>query len=648
MKNGFVRVAACVPVTRPCECDGNARRIATAAQEAADARVDVAVFPELCVTGCTAADFYLHTGLQGQAEKALADLAKSTAGLAPLLAVGMPVVVDGRLFNCSVLLQKGRVLGVVPKTHLPGYAEFYEPRWFEPAFRAHAGSVRLAGQEAPFGTDLLFEDAAKGLLVGVEICEDLWVPIPPSTRQALAGAHLSINLSASNELVGKASYRRSLVKAHSAACILGYVYASAGPGESTTDVVYSGHALIAENGVLLEESPLFRPDGGMTVADVDVVRIERERLRNKSFFDAADCLPGAVRTSFRRVAFVADGGPSAPLDLLRAVDPSPFVPASEIEACARSREIVAIQAAGLAQRLSAAKAQKAVVAVSGGLDSALALLIGALALDRLGRPRSALVALTMPGPGTTVRTRGNSEALSLALGADFREIPIADAIAVHLRDIGQSDGVHDTTYENAQARERCQIAMDVANREYGLMVGTGDLSELAIGFTTYGGDHMSMYAVNTGVPKTLVRSLVRNLAEDMPGCRHVLLDVLATPVSPELLPPDEDGGISQRTEEIVGPYELHDFFLYHFVRFGETPRRVLFLAEKAFAGRYAKKELRRVLAVFLQRFFQSQFKRSCIPDGPKVGSVALSPRGDLRMPSDASPEAFLKDLEDAP
>jgi NAD+ synthase (glutamine-hydrolysing) len=648
MKNGFARVAACVPVTRPCQCDANAARIVVEAQRAADALADVAVFPELCITGCTAADFYLHTGLQTQAEAALADLAKATSGLPTLLALGLPVVLEGRLFNCAVLLQRGRILGVVPKTYLPGYAEFYEPRWFEPAYRAPSDTVRLAGQTAPFGTDLLFEDAVKGLVVGVEICEDLWVPIPPSSYQALAGAHLVLNLSASNELVGKASYRRSLVLSRSASCILGYAYASAGPGESTTDVVFSGHAMVAENGVLLTESPLFRPEGGTMLADLDVARILRERMRNRSFFDGGSPHGSPLVPNYRRVAFEANGGPARPEDLMRFVDPSPFVPASEPEAFARSREIVAIQAAGLAQRLSAAKARKAIVAVSGGLDSALALLVAAKACDRLGLPRTATIGITMPGPGTTGRTRGNSELLVRALGADFRTIPIGDAIDVHLRDIGQPVGLHDTTYENAQARERCQIAMDVANREGGLMVGTGDLSELAIGFTTYGGDHMSMYAVNTGVPKTLVRSLVRTLAEDMPECRDVLLDILATPVSPELLPPDEDGGILQRTEEIVGPYELHDFFLYHFVRFGETPQRVLFLAEKAFAGRYAKKELKRVLAVFLQRFFQSQFKRSCIPDGPKVGSVALSPRGDLRMPSDASPEAFLKDLEDAP
>ena len=648
MKNGFARIAACVPVTRPCQCEENARRIADSAAAAANARADVVVFPELAIPGCTAADFYLHAGLLAQAEKALELLLKSTAELAPLLAVGLPVVLEGRLFNCAVLMQRGRILGVVPKTYLPGYAEFYEPRWFEPSFRATAATVRLAGQEVPFGTDLLFEDAVRGLVVGVEICEDLWVPIPPSSYQALAGAHLVLNLSASNELVGKAAYRRSLVLARSASCILGYAYASAGPGESTTDVVFSGHAMIAENGVLVEESPLFRPEGGMTLADIDIARIVRERMRNKSFFDGGSGGSAPSAAPFRRVGFEAVGGPEQPWDLLRTVDPLPFVPASETEAAARSREIVAIQTAGLAQRLSAASARKAVVAVSGGLDSALALLIGALACDRLGLPRSALVGITMPGPGTTGRTRGNSEALVKALGAEFRTIPIDKAVEVHLRDIGQPVGLHDTTFENAQARERCQIAMDVANREGGLMIGTGDLSELAIGFTTYGGDHMSMYAVNVGVPKTLVRSIVRTLAEDLPDCRTVLLDILATPVSPELLPPGEDGGIAQRTEEIVGPYELHDFFLYHFVRFGETPQRVLFLAEKAFSGRYSRKELKRVLSVFLSRFFHSQFKRSCIPDGPKIGSVALSPRGDLRMPSDASPEAFLKDLEDLP
>ncbi len=649
MRNGFARVAACVPVTRPCQCEENVRRIAALAAEAADAGADVAVFPELAIPGCTAADFYLHSALLQQASRALVRLLEATRGLTTLLAVGTALEAEGRLYNAAVLMQRGAVLGVVPKTYLPGYAEFYEPRWFEPAFRAAAKTVRLpGGKEVPFGSDLLFEDAERGLVVGAEICEDLWVPIPPSSYQALAGAHLVVNLSASNELVGKAAYRRSLVLSRSASCILGYVYASAGPGESTTDVVFSGHAMVAENGVLLAESPLFRPEGGITISDIDVDRLRRERLRNRSFFDANGWRTDTSEGSFRRVPFAAEGGPATPADLRRAVDPSPFVPASESEAASRSREILAIQAAGLAQRLSAAHARKAVVAVSGGLDSALALCVSALALDRIGLPRDALVAITMPGPGTTGRTRGNSEALAAALGCDFRVIPIADAIGVHLRDIGQPDGVHDTTYENAQARERCQIAMDVANREGGLMVGTGDLSELAIGFTTYGGDHMSMYSVNCGVPKTLVRSLVRTLADDLPGCGTVLRDILATPVSPELLPPEEDGTIAQRTEEIVGPYELHDFFLYHFVRFGETPRRVLFLAEKAFAGRFPRAELKRVLAVFLKRFFASQFKRSCIPDGPKVGSVALSPRGDLRMPSDASPEAFLKDLEDAP
>ena len=548
--------------------------------------------------------------------------------------VGLPLNAGGKLYNCAAVVMGGQLLGVVPKTNLPNYGEFYEGRWFTPA-PAAAGVIPLLGQQVPFGADLLFCcREVPDYRLAVEICEDLWVAAPPSTRHAVAGATVLVNCSASDETIGKAEYRRSLVVGQSARLMAGYLYADAGCGESTTDMVFAGHNLIAENGKLLAQTELFTND--MAVTELDVCRLAAERRRTNTW-------PSADTAGYTVIPFSL---PVTQTSLTRFIDPHPFVPADSAERSERCEAILTMQAEGLRRRLAHIGCRTAVLGISGGLDSTLALLVTVRAMDLLGRPRTDTVAVTMPGFGTTDRTRGNAEILCERLGVTLRTVPIAESVRQHFRDIGHDEAVTDTTYENAQARERTQVLMDIANQQNGIVVGTGDLSELALGWATYNGDHMSMYGVNGSIPKTLVRYLVRHAADTCgdEALAAVLSDILDTPVSPELLP-SADGSIGQKTEDLVGPYELHDFFLYHFIRYGCPPQKILYLAELAFAGRYDRTEILRWLRTFFRRFFQQQFKRSCLPDGPKVGSVTLSPRGDWRMPSDACATLWLQQLD---
>ncbi|MDX9867751.1 MAG: NAD(+) synthase [Kiritimatiellia bacterium] len=637
---GYCRVCASSPKIAPGAVEANVARMEEEARLADAAGADVLVFPELCVTGYTCADLFFQDTLLDAAERGLARFLEATRTLAPVCLLGLPVRVSCGVCNAAAVCCAGRLLGVVPKTHLPNTREFYERRWFLPGAGLPDRSVRLCGEEVPFGTDLLFQHEGTRLLcVGAEICEDLWSPLPPSGALALNGATVICNLSASNELVGKAAYRRALVLQQSARCHAAYVYAGAGPGESTTDLVFGGHTLIAENGSLLAEGERFARDGARTLADADLAFLAFERRQNRAF-DACAARVAPVR----RVGFVApERARPAAQRLLRPIAAHPFVPADAAERDARCAEVFAVQANGLATRLERAGLRRAVVGLSGGLDSALALLAVCEAFDCCGWDRSGILALTLPGFGTSRRTLDNALALGRALGVTVETISIAEACKRHLAEIGHTGEPVDTAYENAQARERTQILMDRANMLQALVVGTGDLSELALGWSTYNGDHMSMYGINAGVPKTLVRDLVRWVAEHRAGgpAAPVLSDILETPVSPELLPADAAGRITQKTEEVLGPYELHDFFLYQMVRCGAPPEKIRFLAAQAFEGRYGEEEIRRGLDLFLRRFFSQQFKRSCLPDGPKVGSLNLSPRGDWRMPSDASSESWL-------
>ena len=636
---GFIRVAAAVPELKVADCRYNAGKISELIRAAAEQGAAAVVFPELSLTAYSCGDLFHQHSLLQSALGQLAGLLEFTAALDTVVIVGIPVAADNQLFNCAAVLQRGNLLGLVPKTYIPGYKEFYEERWFAPGSRAISGSLRLFGRDVPFGTDLLFEaGGACNVCFGVEICEDLWVPVPPSSYQALAGAALLFNLSASNELIGKQEYRQELVRQQSARCVAGYVYTSAGVHESTTDVVYGGHALIAENGGLLAESERFERTGRLTVADIDVQRLQNDRFKNTSFMEATPL------KSFRKIGFTLPD--SGRRDAIRRFDPQPFVPSDPRARDKRCGEIFAIQTAGLAKRMAHTGAKNAVLGISGGLDSTLALMVTARTFDLLGIPREDISAVTMPGFGTTDTTYTNAVKLIGAMKAGFREINISEACLKHFADIGHDPAVHDVTYENVQARERTQILMDIANKQGGLVIGTGDLSELALGWCTYNGDHMSMYAVNCSIPKTLVKYLVRWAADNVADreTAKVLGSILDTPITPELLPPDKDGKIRQKTEDIIGPYELHDFFLYHAVRYGAPPKKILFMAEHAFREVYDKTEIVRWLRVFYKRFFSQQFKRSCLPDGPKVGSISLSPRGDWRMPSDSEASAWLEEL----
>lgn len=630
MKDGFIRVAAASPRVTPANCEENVLQIAQLMQKARQEQVALLALPEHCLTGYALGDLFLQHTLLEAAERGLAALIEQSAESDTVVVAGLPVRRGASLYSCAAVFQRGRLLGVVPKLHIPNYAEFYEARHFCSGEGAK-GLIRLAGFEAPFGADLIFTcEQLPEFNIGVEICEDLWVPCPPSGPLARAGATVIVNPSASTFVAGKQAYRRSLVEAQSARCMAGYVYASCGEGESSTDLVFAGHLMIAENGRMLKEAR----EGGMETADLDTQLLTAERRRMSTFTADEGQAYRTVPFSIERVEYTT---------LRRPVERRPFVPATDALYRERCAEVLDIQSAGLAKRLAHTHAKTAVVAVSGGLDSTLALLVTARAIRRYNLLCS-IIAITMPGPGTTPRTKGNAETLCHALQADLRTIPIGPALEQHLRDIGHGDA-HDVTYENAQARERMQIAMDVANMEGGLVVGTGDMSELALGFTTYNGDHMSMYGVNCGVPKTLVRHLIKYVADE-PGAqamRDTLYDILDTPVSPELLPA-KDGAITQKTEQILGPYELHDFYLYYFLRYGFEPLKILRLARAAFGGEYEDAFLRGCLITFVKRFFAAQFKRSCVPDGPKVGSVALSPRGDWRMPSDALCTEWLRGL----
>ncbi|MBQ8953267.1 MAG: NAD(+) synthase [Clostridia bacterium] len=630
MRDGFISVAAGTPPIRVADCGYNADNIIALMRQADERGVKLLALPELCVTGYTCADLFLQNTLLDAALQALRRIAEASGSLDVLTFVGLPVADRGRLYNCAAAVKGGEVLALIPKHFIPSYSVYYETRHFAPGPETPR-EITLNGQAVPFGADILLEcRELPAFRVAAEICEDLWVPDAPSIRHAMAGANLIVNASASDEAVGKADYRRALVANQSARLICGYLYASAGMGESSQDMVYAAHNLICENGVLLVESP--RYETGLTVTEIDLQLLESERRRISSFAAAETREHLTVPFSVRVEATT----------LTRFVDPMPFVPSDRAQRDRRCEDILNIQTQGLMQRLRHTHAQTAVVGVSGGLDSTLALLVTSRAFRALGLDPKGVLAVTMPCFGTTRRTRSNAETLSQCLGLRFMEVPIARAVEQHFRDIGQDENTHDVTYENSQARERTQVLMDLANKHGGLVIGTGDLSELALGWATYNGDHMSMYGVNASVPKTLVRYLVgyeADTSED-PALREVLRDILATPVSPELLPP-VDGDIAQKTEDIVGPYELHDFFLYHLLRRACPPDKVLRLAGLAFSGRYDEDTIRAWLKVFCRRFFSQQFKRSCLPDGPKVGSVTLSPRGDLRMPSDASSALWL-------
>jgi len=642
-KHGFLRIAVLAPELRVADPSFNASRIIDSLRGLSAGGVRLAVFPELCLTGYTCGDLFQQAALQSAAEAALAEVAAATGGSGLAAVVGLPVRSDGRLFNCAALLAGGRIVGLVPKSFPPNSQEFYEARWFAAARALAFGQIAIAGQDVPIGADLLFsaEDFPRALL-GIEMCEDLWAVEPPSGKQALAGASVLVNLSASNEILGKAPYRRDLVRGQSARCLAAYAYASSGPGESSTDLVFSGHGLIAECGAILAESERFSFGTTRAIADIDLARLEHERLRNSSFSIAA------AQTAFRRIPFRFGAAATRENNttLLHPLPPHPFVPQDRAARAEHCREILSIQSAGLAKRLLHTGAKTVVLGLSGGLDSSLAALVAIRALASIGRPASDLLAVIMPGPGSTGRTQDNAALLAATLGATTRTVPIGAALDRHLSDIGHPAGTHDVTFENSQARERTQILMDIANQTGGLVLGTGDLSELAIGWCTYCGDQMSMYHVNAGVPKTLVRHLIEWCADDADTGElpDVLRDIAATPITPELLPLAEDRTLVQKTEETVGPYELHDFFLFHTIRHGASPAKIALLARLAFGETYPGGEIDRWLEIFIRRFFANQFKRSAMPDGPKVGTVALSPRGDWRMPSDASPDAWLGGL----
>ena len=634
MQFGFIKTACATPSIRVADCTYNAQQTVAVVQNAAQQGVEVLCLPELGLTGYTCEDLFLQPVLLNGALNALQMVLEQTKQLSVLFAVGLPLVVHGKLFNCAAVVQGGKILGVVPKTYLPNYNEFYEARRFTAAPQ-ETTTITLLGQRVPFGTKLLFcHPADAACKIAVEICEDLWAPLPPSTHHAMAGATLVLNLSASDEIVGKAQYRRNLIAGQSARLLCGYLYADAGQGESTTDLVFAGHNIICENGTLLAQSELFQD--GMAITEVDVQRLAAERTKNTSFALQNAAEYTCIEMQPTQVQWQS----------VRPVEPNPFVPAVDTERANRCEAILEMQAQGLKKRMEHTHASKAVIGISGGLDSTLALLVVSRAFILMGKPLSDIVAVTMPCFGTTKRTRSNAEKLCDALGVSLQQVNIADTVRSNFKDIGQQESCLDVTYENTQARVRTLVLMNLANRLGGLVIGTGDLSELALGWATYNGDHMSMYAVNASVPKTLVRHIVATVAEESEAdLKEVLQDILDTPVSPELLPAQENGEIAQQTEEIVGPYELHDFFLYYAVRWGFAPDKIFWLAQKAFANRYDNRVLLKWLRNFYKRFFAQQFKRSCLPDGPKVGTVSLSPRGDWRMPSDACATLWLQQVE---
>ncbi|MCC8143886.1 MAG: NAD(+) synthase [Tannerellaceae bacterium] len=639
MEYGFVKVAAAVPHVLVADCFYNIGQIEQLMRKASGQDVQFIAFPELCITAYTCMDLFEQQTLLDCAEEALMQLVERTADLDIFTIVGVPLRTGNRLINAAVAFQHGTILGIVPKTYLPNYKEFQELRWFTPATSLTKENITIGQGVYPMG-NLRFVSGE--VAVGIEICEDLWVPVPPSCLLAMEGANLLFNISASNEIIGKNSYLRSLVTQQSARCMAGYVYASAGFGESSTDLVFAGNGMIAENGTLLQDSPRFTMQEQLIVSEIDIATLQNDRRVNVSFMQYVSSFPSPVS----RVIEFDLPALRKPFILSRPVDPHPFVPSGHAlnERC---EEIVNIQVADLAKRLVHTHSETAVVGISGGLDSTLALLVTVMTFDALKMPRKQIIGITMPGFGTTGRTYNNAINLMESLEVTIREISIKAACLQHFEDIGHDPSVHDITYENSQARERTQILMDVANQMNGMVIGTGDLSELALGWATYNGDHMSMYGVNGSIPKTLVRSLVQWIANYKVDeqSRITLLDIADTPISPELIPADENDNITQVTEDLVGPYELHDFFLYHFIRFGSHPAKIYFLAQTAFGDKYDNETIKKWLYTFFRRFFSQQFKRSCLPDGPKVGSVSLSPRGDWRMPSDAIATLWLKEIE---
>ena len=634
MRHGFIKVAAATPDIRVADVDYNKGQIINQMDEAAEAGAKIIVFPELCITGYTCSDLFLQDILLNSAKKALVEIAEHTKNLDALVFVGVPIAVGGELYNVAAALNHGNILGFTTKSFLPNYGEFYEMRQFRPGPKK-AEKILFGGKEIPFGPQLLFvEKQMTNLIVSAEICEDVWSPVPPSIEAAREGATVIVNCSASDETIGKASYRESLISGQSARLISGYIYANAGEGESTTDLVFGGHNLIAENGTILAEAKRF--SNGIIYTEFDVQKIANERRKNTTFTETQEHVLPRIPFGLEQTETI----------LTRTFPSRPFVPRDDQERAKRCEEILTIQAMGLKKRLAHTHAKSAVVGISGGLDSTLALLVTAKAFDALGLERSGITAVTMPCFGTTDRTYQNACKMSLKVGATLREVRIGDAVMQHFKDIGHDPQDHSVTYENSQARERTQVLMDIANQTGGLVIGTGDMSELALGWATYNGDHMSMYGVNASVPKTLVRHLVHYFADtcEDSSLKEVLYDVLDTPVSPELLPP-KDGEIAQKTEDLVGPYELHDFFLYYFLRMGYEPGKIYRIAKLSFAGEYDDETIYKWLRTFCWRFFSQQFKRSCLPDGPKVGTVALSPRGDWRMPSDACVALWIQNLE---
>ena len=634
MKQGFVKVAAVTPDIRVADVEFNKEQICRKMGEAAASGAKIIVFPELCVTGYTCSDLFTQDVLLDHAREVLTEIAAHTRDMDALVFVGVPLAVDGELYNVAAAMNHGMILGLTTKTFLPNYGEFYEMRQFREG-PEKVREIEFDGEMVPFGPKILFvAKKMEHLIVAAEICEDVWSPVPPSIEAVREGATVIVNCSASDETIGKATYRESLIEGQSARLIAGYIYSNAGEGESTTDLVFGGHNLIAENGTILAESKRF--ENGIIYSEIDVNRLMSERRKNTTFKTAKE-------RTLTRVPFDIE---ITETELTRVFPSRPFVPSENRERAKRCEEILTIQAMGLKKRLEHTHAKCAVVGISGGLDSTLALLVTAKAFDALGLDRKHIISVTMPCFGTTDRTYNNACKMSLSLGAELREVPIAVAVMQHFKDIGHDPEDHSVTYENSQARERTQVIMDIANANGGMVIGTGDMSELALGWATYNGDHMSMYGVNASVPKTLVRHLVQYYADttDDKELQEVLYDVLDTPVSPELLPP-KDGKIAQKTEDLVGPYELHDFFLYYFLRFGYAPSKIYRIAKYSLAGEYDDETIYKWLRTFCWRFFAQQFKRSCLPDGPKVGTVALSPRGDWRMPSDACVASWMRDLE---
>lgn len=636
-EQGFVRVGAVVPKLKVADTEFNCNEIIKQIEVASNNKIQIAVFPELCVTGYTCQDLFEQDTLLEEAEKALNKILDYTNNLDIICIIGMPIKAENQLFNTAVVIQKGKILGIVPKTFIPNYGEFYEKRWFASSKNANKKEIEILDQKVPFGIDLLFKDKENNeICFGIEICEDIWAVEPPSNKLALLGANIIFNLSASNEVIGKKEYRRELVKMQSAKTISGYVYCSSGVNESTSDVVFSGESMIFENGSCLTNNQRFDFESNMIFTEIDTKRLANDRRKNISF------MGNPVDLEYREIKINI---PDNIENLTREYSKTPFVPEDKKKISEICEEILNIQSYGLAKRLLHTNINKTIIGISGGLDSALAFLVIIKAYEVLNLPKENIIAITMPGFGTTSRTHKNSIKLINEYGATFREINITKSSLQHFEDIGHDKKMKDITYENAQARERTKILMDIANEENGIVVGTGDLSELALGWCTYNGDHMSMYSVNASIPKTLVKYIIKWVADNSKEeYKNIINDILDTPISPELLPPDENGNIEQKTEEQVGPYILHDFFLYHFLRYGAEPKKIYILACKTFKNDFKKEDIKHWLQVFIKRFFTQQFKRNCMPDGPKVGTVSLSPRGDLRMPSDASYNIWLNNF----